>query len=137
MNLKSLSWEMSYKWLTSLTHVLLIHDTDDQGLQSNLSRAEQIRRLQNENHHLNQLILKMKAMNSWRQNVKTHNFLKTVSQWLLHNFFFHGHLIFALERFSQLRIFISEDLLLSLYYFWHQNTIMRNVSGPNFVLCNS
>ncbi|XP_012939634.1 uncharacterized protein LOC101845475 [Aplysia californica] len=53
--------------------------SNDEELQANLSRAEQIRSLQNENHHLNQLILKMKAMNSWRQNVKTHNFLKTTS----------------------------------------------------------
>ncbi|RUS70526.1 hypothetical protein EGW08_021714 [Elysia chlorotica] len=53
--------------------------SDDEELKANLSRAEQIRALQNENHHLNQLVLKMKALNSWRQNVKTHSFLKTTS----------------------------------------------------------
>ncbi|KAH9494551.1 hypothetical protein Btru_042421 [Bulinus truncatus] len=53
--------------------------SDEEKLKSNLSEAEQLRRLQTENHQLNQIILKMKAMNIWRQNIKQHNFRKSAA----------------------------------------------------------
>lgn len=47
-------------------------------MQVNQQRAEKLRDLQQENHQLSTLLLKVKAMNSWRRNHLTDNYLKTV-----------------------------------------------------------
>ncbi|CAL1545735.1 unnamed protein product [Lymnaea stagnalis] len=52
---------------------------DENELRNHLDEADQLRKLQAENHHLSQLILKMKVVNAWRQNVKTHNFVKSTA----------------------------------------------------------
>nr|KAG5699494.1 hypothetical protein BaRGS_020053 [Batillaria attramentaria] len=51
----------------------------DDDLRVNLSRAEQLRALQQENHQLSTLIIKMKAMHAWRNNHLTNNHLKTIT----------------------------------------------------------
>ena len=55
----------------------------DDDLRVNLARAEQLRKLQHENHQLNTVMIKMKAMHAWRRNHLTNNFLKTVSLFCL------------------------------------------------------
>ncbi|XP_076468617.1 uncharacterized protein LOC143299362 isoform X2 [Babylonia areolata] len=52
--------------------------SQDDDLRVNLARAEQLRQLQHENHQLNTVIIKMKAMHAWRRNHLTNNFLKTI-----------------------------------------------------------
>ncbi|XP_021364139.1 uncharacterized protein LOC110457263 isoform X2 [Mizuhopecten yessoensis] len=49
-------------------------------IQRNLAKSEQIRELKNENHNLNVLVLKIKAMNNWRQNHTNLRFVKTINQ---------------------------------------------------------
>lgn len=44
-----------------------------------VNQAEQLRALQQENHQLTKLIIKLKAMHTWRSNHLTNNYLKTVS----------------------------------------------------------
>nr|KAI8733110.1 hypothetical protein BgiMline_029055 [Biomphalaria glabrata] len=53
--------------------------SDEDKMKSNLEAASQLRNLQVENHQLNQIILKMKALNIWRQNIKQHNFQKSAA----------------------------------------------------------
>ncbi|XP_070191909.1 uncharacterized protein [Littorina saxatilis] len=55
-------------------------DTPDDNLRVNLARAEQLRSLQHENYQLSSLVIKMKAMQSWRRNHLTNNFLKTIGE---------------------------------------------------------
>ncbi|XP_059153793.1 uncharacterized protein LOC131939486 [Physella acuta] len=54
--------------------------SDDQHVRANIAQATQVEDLQDENHNLRQLVLKMKALNSWRLNVQSHNFLKSKSK---------------------------------------------------------
>jgi hypothetical protein len=51
--------------------------TDDE-VRLNLKRAEQMRALQNQNHQLQTIIIKMRAMHGWRQTHMTNNYLKVV-----------------------------------------------------------
>lgn len=43
-----------------------------------LSKSEMLHELKHENHVLNTLIVKMKAMKTWRQNHESVNYLKKV-----------------------------------------------------------
>ena len=52
--------------------------TDESGRGKTLAKSEMLRELKNENHLLNTLILKMKAMKTWRQNHDSVNFVKQV-----------------------------------------------------------
>ncbi|XP_064604712.1 uncharacterized protein LOC135469969 isoform X2 [Liolophura sinensis] len=54
--------------------------SDNTSLVSNLAKADHMRNVQRENHHLNVLILKMKTMNSWRQNHSQVNFTTTIGK---------------------------------------------------------
>lgn len=49
-------------------------------LQVNLSRAEEVRQLQADNNQLNILLLKLRTINTWRQNFSQANYLKAVSK---------------------------------------------------------
>ena len=58
-------------------------DGNEDDLRINAKRAQQLRSLQHENHQLNTIIIKMKAMHAWRRDHLTNKFLRTVCAFLL------------------------------------------------------
>ncbi|KAK3588936.1 hypothetical protein CHS0354_023696 [Potamilus streckersoni] len=54
--------------------------TEESEVDTKLTKSEQLRRLQQENHELNILVLRMKSMNSWKRNHDHVNFSKTIDK---------------------------------------------------------
>ncbi|XP_048257717.1 uncharacterized protein LOC124151794 isoform X2 [Haliotis rufescens] len=78
---------------------------DDERMNENLSQSEKLRSLQHENHTLNNLVLKMKTMTSWRQNHSTNNFLKTIGR-------LRNHADNSKKEYIEVKMMAEEEVIL-------------------------
>ena len=60
------------------TKLLFFYVIEESAVGGVLAKSEQLHQLKHENHDLNTLIVKMKAMKTWRQNHESVNYLKLV-----------------------------------------------------------